>query len=155
MCTRSEWRLMEVDVWTNAIWWWSFIQIRIMNWPLHLWLVWHDWVKFCGYIVFLIWIAHSHVSIRSKTISCRSLVNDRSLESRIFIWPVWPLHLHRRIIMYCTLVTEINKMMTYNKIRTSITFYGDKLSMIAICSSSIRTKDEPLQFVHPNTISVL
>jgi len=128
--------------------------ICVTHSPLIFWLVWHDCVKFCWYILSLILIAHSYLSIRGRMMSCSSIVNQLSLECRTLKWPVWPLHMHRRIIILHTLVTEIKTMLTHNNIRTSITFHEDMSSIIVICSSSPQTKNKQLQFVYRNPIAV-
>jgi hypothetical protein len=113
-----------------------------------LWLELHNWVIFCLYILSLIEIAHCHLSQRAKTISCRSVVNQTPFEPRIFICAVWPLHMHRWIILDYTLVTEIKKLLTNNKIHTFNTVCGDISWIMAIYTASLGTKNEPLRFIH-------
>ena len=52
------------------------------------------------------------------------------------------------------LVTEITKMLTHRKIGTPSAFRGDELSVISNCAGSVPMTNEPLQFVHLNSIPV-
>jgi hypothetical protein len=76
MCTKSEHRVIPLDVWKDETWWWSFIQISITLWPLRLWLVWCHYLTYSLSILSLIWFLHSHLAVTDKKISCWSIVNQ-------------------------------------------------------------------------------
>jgi len=52
------------------------------------------------------------------------------------------------------LVTEIKKMLTRSEIGTSITFGGEKSSIVTNCAYNVPMTNEPLQYVRPNPIPV-
>jgi len=77
-----------------------------------------------------------------------------SLESRTFVRPLGPLHMHKRIIMAHNVVTEIQKILTCVKVDTPITFGADMSSITTCCTGCIQMTYKPIQYVHLNPFSV-
>jgi len=76
-------------------------------------------------------------TVTGNTIYSSLFVNVCDLVSRTFAWPVGPLHTHWRIILSHNLVTEIQRMLTRNKVGTNC-FYSKCVvenSYLAIYSS--------------------
>jgi len=46
-CTAGLSIVTQLNAWNNATWWFPFIWVEVVHWPLCLWLVWHHWLKFC------------------------------------------------------------------------------------------------------------
>jgi len=76
------------------------------------------------------------------------------LDSRSFEWYVRPLHMHRKIIVSHSLVTEIKKRLTQTKIGTQIAFQWHLTSKWGICVCIAPVTKEPLSFLHLNRHSV-
>jgi len=66
MCTRSVRRVMQLDTWMNSTWRLSFRSICRAHWPLCLWHVWHQSLKFCYHISSLILHLLSRLTVTCK-----------------------------------------------------------------------------------------
>jgi len=155
MCTRSEGRVMQFAAWMNTAWWSMFIRVCIAHWPLHLWFVWHQIVKFCYQISTLFYFLLSHLTITGKTISSLLIFSQLDLESRTFAWPARPLHMHRKIILFHNLISEIQQSLTQSKINTQCDFQSDMSSKLTIWQSIPPLTQEPSRFHRPNPVSLL
>jgi len=154
MCTRSLWRVMQLDAWMNAAWWSSFRQIRIVHWRVLLWRVWHQSLKYCNSILSQLYFLLSHLTVIGKQVSSLLVILPPDLHSRTFGWCVPPLHMHRRIIVSHNLVTEVKKKLTSSKIGTQIEFHWDLTSKIVFGLSIPLVTQEPSSCLHPNPISI-
>jgi len=67
-----------------------------------------------------------------RTISLSLVVSPWHWKSRILAWPIRLLHMHRRIIIANTLVTEMKWKLTWSKIGTRIAFQIESSSQIQI-----------------------
>jgi len=153
-CTRSEWRVMQLDTWMNLAWRLSFSSICHANWPLFLWHVWHHSLKFCLHISSLILLLPCHVIVTCRKKLHVLPVLRCDLDSSTFTWCVWPLHMHRWIIVSHNCVTEIKKQLTRSEIGKQLAFHRDRTSKITVCTSILLRTQEPSPYLHRNLISI-
>ena len=154
MFTRSVQRVMQLVAWMNAAWRSSFRQICSEHRPLFLWLGWHHSLKFCYYILSLIYRSLSDLTVISNQRSSVLAVFKPDSDSRPFAWCVRPLHMHRRIIMSYNLVTEIKKKLTRSTFGTQIAFHRDMTSKIQICLFVCPLTQDPSPRLCLNPISI-
>jgi len=76
------------------------------------------------------------------------IVKQLVLESRTFVWPIGPLHMHRIIITSHNVVTENKKILKRINIDTPMTFCRDMSSIITYCACLVQMIYEPIQYVH-------
>jgi len=62
--------------------------------------------------------------------------------------------MHRRIIMFHNVVTEIQKILTCVKIDTPIPFCRDMSSIITHCKGNVQMTYKPIQYVQLNSFPV-
>jgi hypothetical protein len=74
---------------------------------------------------------------------CSSVENQLGLETGLFIWPVGSLTMHRQMIMFHNVLTNINNILALAKVDTPITFCGNIFSIITYCTRTIQTNIDP------------
>jgi len=95
---------------------------------------------------------HSHWALIAKQKSNVLAIVEPDLDSRTLTCCVWPLHIHRQIIVSHDLVPEIETTMTGSKIGTQMAFREDMTLKIPICSSISTMTWGPSPGLCPNTI---
>jgi len=75
-------------------------------------------------------------------------------DSRSCAWCVWPLHMHRQIIMSHNIVTGIKNKLTCSTFGKQIAFQWDMTSKIPICLTILPMTQEPLPWHCLNLISI-
>jgi len=154
MWTRAKRRVMHLNGWMNAAWRLTCIQVRVALWPLCLWLVWHHLRESCWKISSLIYFLLSHLTVTGMTMTSSLVVLWCDLEFMTLEWCVWPLHMHRWIIISHNLVTEIKTKLTRSKIETQIAFHSSTSSKFSIWLSIPPLMQELSSFLCPNPISI-
>jgi len=153
MCRRSERRVLELAAWINAAWQLSFIRIWDVLWPLVLWVVWYNWLTLCYQLWSQIQVLLYRLTVTGNTIYRSLFINQYNLESRRLAWLVWPLHTQWRNLLSHTLVTEIQKTLTCNKVGLQIAFTRVTSSKISIWLSTPPVMQVPSSCLRPNAIS--
>jgi len=74
-------------------------------------------------------------------------------QSTISSWPIWPMHMHRRMNMSHNLVTEIKYHLTGINTGTGIAFPRDSKGKISSCLLTPPAMKKPCPFHRPNQIS--
>jgi len=145
---------MQWDAWMHAAWWCSFRQIRILYWLLIWWLLWHNSHKFCSYILSLIYLLLSYITVIDKPKSTVLAILQSDLGSRTFTWCIRPLHRQQWIVMSHNFVTDIKNTLTHSKIGAQIPFYWHLTSKIPICLTIPALAQEPSSCLCSNPISI-
>jgi hypothetical protein len=96
----------------------------------------------------------SHITIIGKWNSRWLRVLQNDLDSRTFVCCVWPLHMHRPIIMSHNLVTKSKKMPVSSKIGIQIAYPWIIMSKITICLSVPLLTVEPQPWLCTNPIYI-
>jgi uncharacterized membrane protein YwaF len=93
------------------------------------------------------------------TVTCRikltvMAVLQPDLDSRSFTWCVWPLYMHRQIMISHNFVTEIQQKLTSRKIGKQLAFHCDQASKITVCTAILPLRQEPSPSLRRNPISI-
>jgi len=82
------------------------------------------------------------------------MVFQQDMESRIFTWTIWPLHMHRCINMSHNFVTEIKEKLTCSKIGTRIAFQRNMLSIMTNLLFILLVSQDPSAFLGVTSRSI-